>query len=120
MCETLARTTAPSAVMVYPNVGHGFALDPQGRGHASPETEGAFKQVRFFPGASLCETIAPTIVGLLISSDLVVVTGPLLQRRCTNGNRDAYLAPSLGDVGEPLQTDPQGLHSVVTASYLEF
>jgi carboxymethylenebutenolidase len=46
--ETLARTAVPSAVIVYPHVGHGFALDPQGRRHSSVETEGAFEQVRLF------------------------------------------------------------------------
>lgn len=51
--ETLARNTAPSAVIVYQHVGHGFALDPQGRRHASAETEGAFEQVRFFLEAHL-------------------------------------------------------------------
>ena len=46
--ETLARNAIPSALVVYPHIGHGFALDPQGRRHASAETDGAFEQVRFF------------------------------------------------------------------------
>jgi carboxymethylenebutenolidase len=51
--ETLAHNTVPSAVIVYPHVGHGFALDPQGRRDASVETEGAFVQVRLFLEAHL-------------------------------------------------------------------
>jgi carboxymethylenebutenolidase len=46
--ETLALNGTQSTMIVYPHVGHGFALDPRARRHASTETEEAFEQVRLF------------------------------------------------------------------------
>jgi len=51
--ETLERNRVSSTMIVYPHVGHGFALDPQKRRHASAEAEGAFEQVRLFLEANL-------------------------------------------------------------------
>lgn len=51
--ETLERNIVPSTVIIYPHVGHGFALNPQGRRHTSAETEGAFEQARLFLEAHL-------------------------------------------------------------------
>jgi dienelactone hydrolase len=46
--ETLALNATRSIAIVYPHVGHGFALDPQVRRHTSAATEGAFEMVQFF------------------------------------------------------------------------
>jgi len=46
--EILALSATQSTVIVYPHVGHGFALDPRARRHVSTETEEAFERVRFF------------------------------------------------------------------------
>jgi len=51
--ETLERNSVSSTMIVYPHVGHGFALDPQRRRHASAEAEGSFEQVRLFLEAHL-------------------------------------------------------------------
>jgi len=51
--EALERNSVSSTMIVYPNVGHGFALDLQGRRHASAEAEGALEQLRLFLGANL-------------------------------------------------------------------
>lgn len=46
--ETLALSATQSTIIVFPKVGHGFALDPRARRHVSEETEEAFEQVRLF------------------------------------------------------------------------
>jgi carboxymethylenebutenolidase len=46
--ETLEHNSVSSTMIVYPHVGHGFALDPQKQRHASAEAKGAFEQVRLF------------------------------------------------------------------------
>ena len=46
--EILAHDARESALIVYPGVRHGFALDPDSPRHAAAETEDASKQVRLF------------------------------------------------------------------------
>jgi dienelactone hydrolase len=48
MREILTPNTTQSAVVVYPNVRHGFALDPNLPRHAADETADAFEQTSLF------------------------------------------------------------------------
>ncbi|WP_105034583.1 dienelactone hydrolase family protein [Cryobacterium aureum] len=48
MREILTHTTTRSAVVVYPKVRHGFALDPNLPRHASDETTDAFERTALF------------------------------------------------------------------------
>lgn len=48
MREILAHDTTQSAVIVYPKVRHGFALDPDLPRHAADETKDASEQVCLF------------------------------------------------------------------------
>ncbi|HUX88858.1 MAG TPA: dienelactone hydrolase family protein, partial [Chloroflexota bacterium] len=51
--ETLERNSVSSTMIVYPHVGHGFALDLQRQRHASAEAEGALEELRIFLEANL-------------------------------------------------------------------
>ncbi|WP_166805544.1 dienelactone hydrolase family protein [Cryobacterium sp. Hb1] len=48
MREILTHSTTQSAVVVYPKVRHGFALDPDLSRHAADETADAFKRTALF------------------------------------------------------------------------
>jgi len=46
--ETLTLNATPSTLIVYPDLGHGFALDPRVRRDTSAETKDAFEEVWSF------------------------------------------------------------------------
>lgn len=46
--EVLDHNTTPSELVIYPNVGHGFALDPDIPRHAPDETRDALERVSLF------------------------------------------------------------------------
>ena len=59
MREILTHTTTQSAVVIYPKVRHGFALDPDLPRHAADETADAFERTSLFLKTHLREASRP-------------------------------------------------------------